>query len=49
VKNNGVRDIILQQQNCGLEAPIHTSLAERDKRVSVFRYSNPDPGYDKKE
>lgn len=42
---------MLQQQNRGLEAPIHTSLAERDKRVSVtvFRYSNPDPGYDKKE
>ena len=51
VKNNAVKDIMLQQQNCGLEAPIHTSLAERDKRVSVtvFRHSNPDPGYDKKE
>lgn len=42
---------MLQQQNRGLETPIHTSLVESDKRVSVtvFRYSNPDPGYDKKE
>lgn len=51
VKNNGVKDITLQQQNCGREAPIHMSLAERDKRISatVFKYSNPDPSYDKKE
>lgn len=51
VKNNGVSNIKSQQESCESEALIYKTLADKDKRigVTVFRDSNGDPGYDKKE